>query len=50
VGVGEREHAGIGYGWWWGWEWWRMIVFMGRRNGVRVFAMAVSMGVTHFWV
>jgi len=47
-GVREREHGGIGHGRWWGREWWRMVVFMGRRNGVRVFAMAVSMGVTHF--
>ncbi|WVY98954.1 hypothetical protein V8G54_031105 [Vigna mungo] len=48
VGVRKREHVGISYGWWWGWEWWRVIVYMGRRNEVGAFAMAVSMGVTHF--
>lgn len=48
VGVRKRKHGGIGGGW-------VRIVFIGRRNrvgrnGVTVFAMPVSMGVTHLWV
>lgn len=34
VGVRKRKHVGIGGGWWW-----LRIVFMGRKNGVTVFAM-----------